>query len=374
MAEIVEHEGDYVLTHEDSRYVLSTTSDHTSMRYTLCCEQKGETSTLLQFTKKRVIIMDEQRVHEYTVLMDFVASEGLLIVDTFLYIQFYLHPIEGIRLIIANTVSKELMVVPRDASLHSSANNDSAWWKDSCENDIPCGWGKNTNDNDCLNYEGFRVGDQDVCYGTYYHDNGNIRYVGGLVNGLFWGTGEHFDTNGNLTYSGVWIWNRKQSSCLTIKCYYDPLVICKTLTSLTFNNNAGTSEQLTCIDFTPFKSLSTLSFNDSCFPHANVVRICDLPLLTTVTIGEACFFDYHPNRVDEKAFHLENCPMLTYLHIGRLSFYCFTVCALSSRCRIGNARIDLPALKEICMGNKAVMTHCFMYADLMVRGKSDYDV
>ena len=331
MAEIVEYGGDCVFTHEDVRYFLATTPGKSTMDYTLYSKREDETSTLLQFTSKHVSILDKQRVDDYTIIRGFSASEGLLIVDKFLYLQFSLHPMEGTHLVLADIVSKELCVVPEDESTDSAANACTDRWNGRCKNGSPCGWGKSTNDKDCLVYEGFRVGSRDVCYGTYYNATGKVRYAGGLVDGCFWGPGEHFDVKGNLIHSGEWMWNRKRSSSATIKSYYNPIVISQSVTALTFGDAAGSSEQVTYVDFTPFKSLVTLTFTFCCFPHARQVRLCDLPLLTTVSVGEGCFFDMHTNRAGEKEFHVENCPQLTHLCIERLSFYSFTTCALSSR-------------------------------------------
>ena len=192
--------------------------------------------------------------------------------------------------------------------------------------------------------------------------------MGGLVNGRFWGPGDHFNAKGDLVYSGEWIWNRKRPSRAFIKSYYDPVVMSQTVSSLTFGDNAGTSKHLTDIDFSPFQSLTHLTFQHGCFPHARRVRLCNLPELTTVDVGDTCFFNMRPNRSDEREFRLQNCPKLSELCIGALSFYTFTVCALAGRCGGGGARIDLPALQEIRMGKKEAMSHCFMYADLVVRG------
>ena len=368
MEEIAEHGPDWVITHEGVKYVLRTMSGGNTTEYKLYSEQEGNTSTLIQLSSNRVSVLDKQRVEEYTVIVDFAASEGLLIVDKCLYIQFDLRPSEEVHLILADITSKELLVVPRDASADSSVIISADRWEGPCEMDSPCGWGRSIIGGGVLAYEGFRVKNRDVCYGTYYRADGSSRYVGGLVNGRFWGPGDHFNAKGDLVYCGEWIWNRKRPSRAFIKSYYDPVVISQTVSSLTFGDNAGTSKHLTDIDFSPFQSLTHLTFQHGCFPHARRVRLCNLPELTTVDVGDTCFFNMRPNRSDEREFRLQNCPKLSELCIGALSFYTFTVCALAGRCGGGGARIDLPALQEIRMGKKEAMSHCFMYADLVVRG------
>ena len=368
MEEIAEHGPDWVITHEGVKYVLRTMSGGNTTEYTLYSEQEGNTSTLIQLSSNCVSVLDKQRVKEYAVNVDFAASEGLLIVDKCLYIQFDLRPSEEVHLIIADITSKELLVVPRDASADSSVIISADRWDGPCEMDSPCGWGRSIIGGGVLAYEGFRVKNRDVCYGTYYRTDGSSRYVGGLVNGRFWGPGDHFNAKGDLVYSGEWIWNRKRPSRAFIKSYYDPVVISQTVASLTFGDNAGTSKHLTDIDFSPFQSLTHLTFQHGCFPHARRVRLCNLPELTTVDVGDTCFFNMRPNRSDEREFRLQNCPKLSELCIGALSFYTFTVCALAGRCGGGGARIDLLALQEIRMGKKEAMSHCFMYADLVVRG------
>lgn len=115
MEEIAEHGPDWVITHEGVKYVLRTMSGGNTTEYKLCSEQEGNTSTLIQLSSNRVSVLDKQRVEEYTVIVDFAASEGLLIVDKCLYIQFDLRPSEEVHLILADITSKELLVVPRDA-------------------------------------------------------------------------------------------------------------------------------------------------------------------------------------------------------------------------------------------------------------------
>ena len=58
-------------------------------------------------------------------------------------------------------------------------SDDGERWEGDVRNDEPCGWGVLYDSENRMVYEGFRVGEVNVCYGTrYYSDIGVIKYEG----------------------------------------------------------------------------------------------------------------------------------------------------------------------------------------------------
>ena len=53
-------------------------------------------------------------------------------------------------------------------------------WEGDCIDEAPCGWGDFYNSDNIVIYSGFRYGDKNICYGTYFYPdilNGKIQFV-----------------------------------------------------------------------------------------------------------------------------------------------------------------------------------------------------
>ena len=91
--------------------------------------------------------------------------------------------------------------IERNQVLDMSASGER--WEGDVLDDQPCGWGVLYDKGNNREYEGFRVGDVNVCYGTrYYSDLGVIDYEGEWCEGKRWGRGVQFDRKGGLQYEG----------------------------------------------------------------------------------------------------------------------------------------------------------------------------
>ena len=79
-------------------------------------------------------------------------------------------------------------------------------WEGDVLNNSPCGWGVLFDKNNERVYEGFRIGEANVCYGrTYYSDISRVEYEGEWCDGVRWGRGVLFDRNGGVVYDGEWL-------------------------------------------------------------------------------------------------------------------------------------------------------------------------
>ena len=85
-------------------------------------------------------------------------------------------------------------------------NDNGARWEGECVNGIPCGWGCYYDEEGALEYEGFRFGKNNICYGCYYHpDLHTVEYMGSIHNGKRVGKGTLYGRLGEVVYNGYWL-------------------------------------------------------------------------------------------------------------------------------------------------------------------------
>ena len=98
----------------------------------------------------------------------------------------------------------DLSEMKRNEILDLSVEGDR--WEGDVLNGNPCGWGVLYDKDNRMMYEGFRMGDVNMCYGrTYYSDMSRVEYEGEWREGLRWGRGVLFDRNGVIVYDGEWL-------------------------------------------------------------------------------------------------------------------------------------------------------------------------
>ena len=87
--------------------------------------------------------------------------------------------------------------------------DDGARWEGDVLNNKPYGWGVLYDSENRKMYEGFRVGDVNVCYGrSYYPENQKVEYEGELCEGKRMGAGVLYDRNEEVIHEGEWVNNR----------------------------------------------------------------------------------------------------------------------------------------------------------------------
>ena len=78
-------------------------------------------------------------------------------------------------------------------------NDDGERWEGDVLNNQPYGWGVLYDSENRMVYEGFRIGDVNVCYGrSYYPDVQKVEYEGGICEGKRWGRGIQYDRMAKL--------------------------------------------------------------------------------------------------------------------------------------------------------------------------------
>ena len=90
-------------------------------------------------------------------------------------------------------------------------NDDGERWEGDVLDNQPYGWGVLYDSENRMVYEGFRIGEVNVCYGrSYYTDVGVVEYEGEICEGKRWGRGALFDRNGNTVFEGEWMNNERE--------------------------------------------------------------------------------------------------------------------------------------------------------------------
>ena len=85
-------------------------------------------------------------------------------------------------------------------------SDDGERWEGDVLDEKPYGWGVLFDRDNNRVYEGFRLKDVNVCYGTrYYPDIQKVEYQGEIWEGRRWGRGVQYDRTGNVVFDGEWL-------------------------------------------------------------------------------------------------------------------------------------------------------------------------
>ena len=221
-------------------------------------------------------------------------------------------------------------------------SDDGERWEGDVLNDEPYGWGVLYDKEGEKAYEGFRIGEVNVCYGTrYYSDIQKVEYKGEWYEGKRWGRGVHYDRKGNKVFDGEWVNHEHLSK--RVELSEDSQLLHSRIEELIVSNNSCNGEEWRLLDLTFIPKLRLLEVGDKCFKFVDEVMLIGLNRLDRVVIGENSFtkeknwYDYDPTR----HFYLKNCERLRELKIGRYSFSYYSVCVIE----------NVPSLEVIEMGD-----------------------
>ena len=235
-------------------------------------------------------------------------------------------------------------------------------WEGDALNNQPYGWGVLYDSENRMAYEGFRVGEVNVCYGTrYYSDIGVIEYEGEWFEGKRWGRGIQFDRTDKTVFEGEWV-NDKQSSTRVVLNEENQLLHNHT-EELIVQDKSCNGREWTVLDLSFMPNLKKLEVGDECFNHVNEVRMTGLNQLESVVIGKSCFTKHRygrPKYDPHRHFYLKNCPRMRELKIGYCSFSDYSICEIE----------NLPSLETIEMGELGEGSHNFLYSSLELKSHS----
>ena len=201
-------------------------------------------------------------------------------------------------------------------------------------------------------YEGFRIGDMNVCYGArYYSDIQKVEYEGEWYGGMRSGHGIQYNRNGEVMYDGYWMNNKHIQTSVFMK---ERKLFHNFITTLKIEGPWTKKECLSKSFFSMLPDLEVLITGDLCFNNQIDLTIMGMNNLKRIVIGNKCFkvWYYYYGR-PENCFRVVDCPQLRSIEIGNRSFFKCGTCEFRY----------LPSLEEMRFGN-----HCFQWASLELRG------
>ena len=242
-------------------------------------------------------------------------------------------------------------------------SDDGERWEGDVLNNEPYGWGVLYDSENRRMYEGFRVGDVNVCYGrSYYPENQKVEYEGGICGGMRWGRGTQSDRNGNTVFEGEWMNNEQLSKRVVVN--EENQFLHNHIEELIVSNNSCNGPEWSALDLSLMPHLRLFEVGDECFENVNEMKLIGLSMLERVVIGRESFTKQKNERLLEsdpnRHFCLKNCERLRELMIGCDSFCDYSVCEIENMNR----------LEVIEMGKLNEGSDNFWYASLELKSDS----
>ena len=242
-------------------------------------------------------------------------------------------------------------------------SDDGERWEGDVLNNEPYGWGVLYDSENRRAYEGFRIGEVNVCYGTrYYSDIGVIEYEGEWCEGKRWGRGVHYNRSGKTIYEGGWLDDDHtiekrveiNEHCPLLHCYIEELNV---------HSNSCNGPEWRALDLSFMSNLRLLQVGDKCFESVKEVKLIGLPKLESVVIGKKCFTNQKNDDGYEPygRFYVKNCERLKELKMGRYSFNDYSVCEIEKDA----------SLEVIDIGDLNEKSENFRFALLKLRSECD---
>ena len=265
--------------------------------------------------------------------------------------------------VLGNTMSKKLYdsdvkEYPVSHAVLDLSDEGDRWEGDTL-NDKPYGWGVQYDKDNHKVYEGFRVGEMNLCYGCqYYSDIEKIEYEGEWCGGKRWGNGTLYDRNGSVVYDGEWVNDRHLERIVTMETGRE--VLHNHIEELTVSDNSCNDKEWRGLAFNPFTHLRVLSIGDNCFRCVTGVIWEDMIHVERITVGKGSFSSQLvlDSSGDHGFLSLKNCPELKELRIGIQSFSNYSTCVIE----------ETPSLEVIEIGDMSVGSYNFFYSSLTLKG------
>ena len=243
-------------------------------------------------------------------------------------------------------------------------NDDGERWEGDVLNDEPFGYGVLYDKEGEKAYEGFRIGEVNVCYGIqYYSDIQKVEYEGEWCNGKRWGKGTQYDRNGNTVFDGEWMNDKIMETRVVITSKNPEYLLHNRVEHFIVCCNCCNEETWKRLDLSFLSNLQELVVSHHCFQKVEEVELIGLSRLERVAIGERSFTKCKHNNDDDYSpghFYLKDCERLKELKIGCNSFPNYSVCEIE----------NVDCLEVIRMGRINEESNNFLYASLELKSKS----
>ena len=191
------------------------------------------------------------------------------------------------RSVVGNVESHQLLRVNGESVSEVERNqvlnlsDEGERWEGDVMHNQPYGWGVVYDKEGEKAYEGFRIGNVSVCYGTqYYADIQKVEYEGEWCEGKRWGRGKQYDRNGVVMYDGEWV-NDGQMEKRMVMNDEAQLLHCS-IEELTVSDNSCNTQGWTLFDPSLLSKLRDLRVGDNCFTKVTEVNLTEMHQLENV--------------------------------------------------------------------------------------------
>ena len=212
---------------------------------------------------------------------------------------------------------EDMSVIQHNVVLDLS-NEGERWDGDVLQNK-PFGWGVLYDSENRMVYEGFRIGEVNVCYGTrYYADIGVIEYEGEWCEGKRWGRGVQHDRKGAVQYDGEWVKDEHAEKRVVLS--EENQLLHNRVEVLIVKDNSCNGTEWKVLDFSFMPRLRKLEIGDNCFEKVEKVKLNGLNELERVEIGNRSL---RQEDMHDSSFEMKDCEKVKELIIGKKSFNIF---------------------------------------------------
>ncbi|KAK8822613.1 hypothetical protein WA577_005772 [Blastocystis sp. JDR] len=172
-------------------------------------------------------------------------------------------------------------------------------------------------------YEGFRIGEAYVCYGTqYYSDIQRVEYEGQWCGGKRWGRGIQYDRRGNTVFEGEWLNDEHEMEKKVVVSDDRPTVLHNRVEELYVPSESRFLADWKSLECSLMPRLRVLAIGSNC-AFAGAVELVGADCLESVAIGDGV-------STASKPFVIKDCPALKTLVVGNDSFSGCPSCILQS--------------------------------------------
>ena len=209
-------------------------------------------------------------------------------------------------------------------------SEDGDRWEGDLMKEKPYGWGVVYDKDNHKVYEGFRLGEINICYGTtYYSDIEKIEYEGEWFNGKRCGRGTQYDRNGAVVYKGKWLNDEHMDT--RVELTQDIKVFHNQVEELVVSDHYCSYVWWKEVNLSLMPCLKSFTVGNECLQLVSGLKMIGMSKLESVVIGDSCFCGLHSRHSSPGGeFVLKNCPKLKTLKIGCDSFTVFTVCEIEN--------------------------------------------
>ena len=161
-------------------------------------------------------------------------------------------------------------------------------WEGDVLNNQPYGWGVLYDSENRMVYEGFRIGDVNVCYGRGYHPViQKVEYEGEICEGNRWGRGVQYDRNGGILFEGEWMNDEQLSKRVVLS--EENQFLHNHIEELIVSDKSCNGPEWSVFDLSFIPKVRFLEVGDDCFENVKEVKLIELKQLERVVVGKKCF-------------------------------------------------------------------------------------